>query len=85
MRRCEMNSECVCAKYCSALLPYFSVRKTEFSVLNHTFDSSMKDISHDKYFSLSKLCNCAALLCMKDFFLEHYYARSLQKEKANAN
>ena len=76
-----MNSDCVCAKCCATLLPYFSVGKLEFSVLNHTFDSSIKNISYDKYFSSSKLSNCATGLCKKDFFLVHFNARSVPKNK----
>ena len=69
---CKMNSVCVCAKCYAALLSYFTVQKLEFSleheirklelefsVLNHIFDSSTKDISYDEYFSFSKLSNCA--------------------------
>ena len=78
---CKMNSDCVCAKCCAALLPYFSVEKLEFSVLNHTFDSSIKDISYDKYFSSSKLSKCATQLCKKDFFLVHFNAQNLPKNK----
>ena len=76
-----MNSDCVCAKCCVNLLPYFSVGKLEFSVLNHTFDSSIKNISYDKYFSSSKLSNCATQLGKKDFSLVHFKARSLPKNK----
>ena len=32
-----MNGGCVCAKCCAALLPFISVGKLQFSVLNHTF------------------------------------------------
>ena len=59
-----------------------SVGKLEFSVLNHTFDSSIKDISYDKYFSSSKLSNCATQLCKKDFLLlVHFNARGRTKNK----
>ena len=75
-----MNSDCVCAKCCAALLPYFSVGKLEFSVLNYTSDSSIKDISFDEYFT-SKLSNCATQMCKKDFFLVQFNAQSLPKNK----
>ena len=55
-----------------------SVEKLKFSVLNHTFDSSVKDISFDEYFSLFELSNCATKLSKKDFFLIHFNARSLK-------
>ena len=76
-----MVSDCDCAKCCTALLSYFSVGKLEFTLLNHIFDSSVKDISYDEYFSSSKLSNCATKLCKKDFFLVHFNARSLPKNK----
>ena len=76
-----MNRPSVCAKCCAALLPYFSVGKLEFSVLNHNFDLSIKDISYDKYFFLSKLSKCTAILCKKDVFLVEFNALSLPKNK----
>ena len=76
-----MNSDCVCAKCHANLLLYFSVGKLEFIVFNHTFDSSIEDISYDEYFSFSKLSNCATQLCKKDVFLIHFNARSLPKNK----
>ena len=76
---CKLNS--ICAKCCAALLPCFTVRKLKFSVLNHTFDLSTKDISYDEYFSSSILSNCVTQLCKKDFFLVYFNARNLPINK----